>query len=76
MQARVRLYAGLREKAKKSELEVEASALGEAVTRIKKILEGEEVQVLLNGRNAEALPQERKLKKTDRLEAFPPVGGG
>lgn len=77
MQARVKLYASLKEKlGGEIIIEVPSGSLGEAAGEIRKKLEGNEIQVLLNGRNAEALPPARKIRKGDVLEAFPPVGGG
>jgi len=75
MKVRVKVYANLKEKINGTLL-VEARLLGEAAEEVRKKLKGTDVQVLLNGRNAEALPPERKIRKGDLLEAFPPVGGG
>ncbi len=77
MKVRVKLYASLKEKlGGEIIIEVPSGSLGEAAGEIRKKLEGTEIQALLNGRNAESLPPERKIRKGDVLEAFPPVGGG
>jgi len=73
MRVRVRLFAGLRERAGWSEREVDATHVGDVWAALGL---GEEPPGLLYAVNHEYAPRERELADGDEVALIPPVSGG
>ena len=73
MRVRVRLFAGLRERAGWTEREVEASSLNEVWAALDL---GEEPDGLLYAVNQEYADRDRTLAEGDEVAVIPPVSGG